>query len=106
MSDYDRAAELGGALQAHLREVRFPLTAPVEREIQRHVCEYADELKRVGQPPERVIMAVKYTANEAGIRATRAQLINPRDLDGMDKLLVDMVGWCIERYYGKQPRAE
>lgn len=107
MSDYDRAAELGGALQAHLREVRFPLTAPVELEIQRQVCEYADELKSLGLPPERVIIAVKYAANEAGIRATSAHLTNPRKhLDGKDKLLVDMVGWCIERYYGEPPRAD
>jgi hypothetical protein len=55
----DRAAEIGGALQARLSEIRFPLDPPIEREIQRHVCAYADELKALGLPPERVVVAVK-----------------------------------------------
>ena len=106
MNEYDRAAELGGALQARLADIRFPLTPAVEREIQRHVCDYADELKARGLPPERVIIAVKYTAKEAGVYATSAHLAAARDLDGKDKLLVDMVGWCIERYYGPPPRGD
>ena len=105
MSDYDRAAELGGRAQTRLRGIRFPLAAPIEREIQRHVCEYADELKGLTLPPERVIMAVKYMANEAVITAPSAHLTHPRQLDGTDKLLADMVGWCIDRYYG-EPRAD
>jgi hypothetical protein len=106
MNDFQRAAELGGELQSLLRDVRFPLAAPIEREIQRNVCDYADELKGLGLPPERVIIAVKYTANQAGINATSAHLTHPRQLDGTDKLLADMVGWCIERYYGAPPRAD
>lgn len=100
MNEYDRAAELGGALQALLFDIRFPLTATREREIQEHVWDYADELKRLGQPPERVIVAVKYTANQAGINGTRL-LTSSRALDERNKLLVDMVRWCIERYYGQ-----
>ena len=91
-------------LGARLAGVRFPLTAPAEREIQRHVYEYADELKGLGLAPERVVIAVKYAANQAGIHATVVHLTNPRRLlDGKDKLLVDMVGWCIERYFGDAP---
>jgi hypothetical protein len=69
------------------------------------VFEYADELKGLGLPPERVIVAVKRVANEAGLHSSRV-IPSPRHLEGKDKLLVDMVGWCIERYYGKPPRAE
>jgi hypothetical protein len=99
VTDYERAAEIAGALQASLVEISFPLTAPVEREIQRQVYDYADELKRLGQPPERVIVAVKRVANEAGVRSTSRIVPSPALLEGKDKLLVDMVGWCIERYY-------
>jgi hypothetical protein len=105
VNDYDRAAEIAGALQARLGEIHFPLNASVEREIQRQVFEYADELKGLGLPPERVIVAVKRVANEAGLHSSRV-IPSPRHLEGKDKLLVDMVGWCIERYYGKPPRAE
>ena len=46
---------------------------------------------------------MKYAANQAGIYATSAHLINPRKhLEGTDKLLVDVVGWCIERYHRDQ----
>lgn len=106
MNDYDRAAEIGGALQARLANISFPLDATVEREIQRLVFEYTAELRRVGQPPERVLMAVKYTANQAGIYATARLASSQVQLEGRDKLLVDMVKWCIERYYGQPPRAE
>jgi hypothetical protein len=101
--DYDRAAEIGGALQARLAEIRFPLEPPIEREIQRHVCAFADELKDLGLPPERIILAVKRAANEAGIYSTMRLSGFTYDLDGGDKLLADMVGWCIRRYYG-EPR--
>lgn len=106
MDAYDRAAELAGSLQARLTEIRFPLTTPIEREIQREVCAYADELKDLGLPPERVIVAVKRVANEAGLHTTRRVVPSSIQLDGKDKLLVDMVGWCIERYYGRPPRTD
>ena len=105
VNDYDRAAEIAGALQACLGDIHFPLNAFVEREIRRQVYEYADELKDLGLPPERVIVAVKRVANEAGLHSSRI-VPSPKQLEGKDKLLVDMVGWCIERYYGKPPRAE
>ncbi len=105
VNDYDRAAEIAGVLQARLGEIHFPLNASVEREIQRQVFEYADELKGLGLPPERVIVAVKRVANEAGLHSSRI-VPSPKQLEGKDKLLVDMVGWCIERYYGKSARAD
>ena len=106
MSDYNHAAEIAGALAARLAEVSFPLPAPLEREIQRQVCEYADELKGLGLPPERVIVAVKRVANEAGVSSTSRIVPSPTLLEGKDKLLVDMVGWCIERYYYRSSRAD
>jgi sulfur carrier protein ThiS len=101
VNDFDHAAEIAGALQARLADVQFPLTEPIEREIQQQVCQYADKLKALGLPPERVIVAVKRVANEAGVRSTARVVPSTIILDGKDKLLVDIVGWCIERYYDR-----
>jgi hypothetical protein len=106
VQDFERAAALAGALQSHLRDISFPLAPAIERDIQREVWDYADELKGLGLPPERVIIAVKRAANEAGLYSTHRVVATPSDLDDGDKLLVDMVGWCIERYYGPPPRAD
>jgi hypothetical protein len=100
VQDFERATALAGVLEAHLRDIRFPLAPAVEREIQREVWDYADELKGLGLPPERVIIAVKRAANEAGLYSTQRVITTRSALDDADKLLVDMVGWCIERYYG------
>jgi hypothetical protein len=100
VTDHDRAAELGSALQARLAELHFPLTAPTEGDVHRHVCDYVAELKGLGMPPERVLMAVKYMANQAGIYATpRLLFTEDRPLEGTDKLLVDLVAWSIKEYY-------
>jgi hypothetical protein len=100
MDGYDRAAQLSGDLQSRLLGPRFPLADRTEREIRETVCEYVDQLKELGLPPERIIVAVKRLANEAGVRATSRLVATPATLEGADKLLVDMVAWCIERYYG------
>ena len=98
----DRAAILAGTLEGLLSSVRFPLSDRAEGEAYHLVCAYVEELKALGFPPERVIIAVKRTANEAGVFST-PRLVEPRtQLDGKDKLLVDMVRWCIERYYGNR----
>lgn len=100
VADYDRNALLGGALVTRLREASFPLTDFAEREFYDLVCAYVGELKALGVLPERVIMAVKHTADEAGVFATPRLIELRAPLDGKDKLLADMVRWCIERYYG------
>src|ERR1041385_6537135 len=99
MDAYARASVLGGALQATLANLRFPVAAPIERDVHQQVCDYVDALKLVGMPPERVLLAVKSLANQAAIYAT-PHLVAPRDrLVGKDKLLVDLVSWTIERYF-------
>ena len=104
--DYDRAEEIGGELHARLTDIRFPLDPSIEREIQRIVYSYADELKVLGLPPERVIVALKRVANEAGVYSTSRIVPSASQLEGKDKLLVDIVGWCIERYYSRPRRSD
>ena len=102
--DSDHAALLGGALEVRLSVIRFPLSEPTEREIYHLVSAYVAELKALGFPPERVIIAVKRAANEAGLYSTVRVTGISHDLNDADKLLVDMVRWCIERYYGRPRR--
>src|SRR5262245_24967852 len=94
-----RVAAMAKSLTARVAAVQFPLSRFAERESQRCFWAYADTLKKVGLPPERVVMAVKRVASEAGVHATSRITTMPTELDGRDKLLTDMVNWCIERYY-------
>jgi len=82
------------------------LSRSVELEIRKRVWAYADTLKEMGLPPERVIVALKRVAREAGVDSTARMTTMPTELDGRDKLLVDMVGWCIERYYDGQDASD
>ena len=106
MQTSDRATELAGALQARLSDLRAPVTAGTEHELKRLVCEYADVLKALGFPAERVILAVKRAANQAGLRSSSLLPQSTVQLSGEDRVLADMVRWCIERYYGTPPRAD
>ena len=99
MGSSKRAAVLAHSLKARIATARFPLSGSAERGIQRRVWAYADTLKELGLPPERVVVAVKRVARSAAVPPTSRITSFPMALDGRDKLLVDMVGWCIEGYY-------
>ena len=105
MDEYDRAAELAGALRARLADLRFPLGESVESKIRQQVRALTDELKSLGHPAEAVLVAVKYLANQAGIDASTAVLASNVALDGREKLLVDVLKWCVEQYYRPPPPA-
>jgi hypothetical protein len=99
MTGYEGAPQAAGALETRLAGITFPLSRDDETDICVRVFKYADELKSLGMPPERVIVAVKRVADAAGIRSTRRIAWRGEPLAGRDKLLVDMVVWCIEGYY-------
>ena len=85
-------------LQDALAAVEFPVSPPLLDELRKRVCEYVDSLKSRDWPPERVIVAVKQIAHEAGFHPS--PLVQTEALmSARDELLVAMVGWCIERYY-------
>ncbi len=106
MQTSDRATELGAALQARLTGLHTPLSATTEYDLKALVCDYVDVLKTVGFPVERVILSVKRAANEAGWRSSSLLPKATVNLSGEDKLLADMVRWCIERYYDPPSRAD
>jgi len=70
------------------------------------VCAVVDHLKAAGWPPERVIVAVKRIADDAGLRPSRAVLAAQGALSPSDALIVRMVEWCIQRYYEPLPRED
>jgi hypothetical protein len=69
-------------------------------EVQWLVWRFVDDRKAAGWPPERVIIAVKQIARAAGIQPSSFIADPVAPLTGVDGFLVDMVGWCIHRYYG------
>jgi hypothetical protein len=85
-----------------------PGTAPKigQDALREHLCAAVDELKAAGWMPERVIIAVKQIAEDAGLRPSRALLHNGVALSERDMTIMAIVRWCIERYYHNLPSDE
>jgi hypothetical protein len=71
---------------------------------------FVDAAKAEGWPIERVIVALKEVAAEAGVRSSTDVLrVNSR-LMTRDTLLLDAVRWCVEHYFSYsrtgEPRAD
>ena len=78
-----------------------PLTLDERQaELRAHVCTLVDDLKAANWPPERVIVAVKTVAADAGLHPSRNILSAMNQLSEPDAAIVHMVRWCIEQYYG------
>jgi hypothetical protein len=86
-------------LRKRLSEAKLPMSEADRAALRRHVFDYVEELKGLGWPPERVIVAVKGIAREAGIRQSSSILRNDLAISDADRLLLDVVGWCIEKYF-------
>lgn len=67
---------------------------------------FVDAAKAEGWPVERVIVALKQVAAEAGVRSSTDVLrVNSRLLT-RDTLVLDMVRWCVERYFAYSRTAD
>jgi len=86
-------------LQERLASIAVPTDATTERDVQRLVWDFVDDRKAAGWPPERVIVAVKQIACEAGLRPSTMVIKGDATLAATDSFLVEMVGWCIHRYF-------
>jgi len=86
-----------------LRDRIRALHRPVRRDeydaVREQVFSYVDELKSLGWPPERIILAVKQVATEGGIRISPRVASVSFPSNTTEQLMVDMVKWCIERYF-------
>lgn len=87
------------ALRLALQAIKLPLSTEIREPLRAKVCEYVDALKAAGRPPEHVILAVKKLAFDAGYQTT-SHIVYSEKVYGPDALIVELVGWCIERYYG------
>lgn len=63
------------------------------------VCDVVDDLKALGWPPERTLIAIKEIAHEAGLTQSQGVLVRDRDLNPRDALLAKLIRWAIECYY-------
>ena len=70
-----------------------------QEQLRERVCAVVDELRDAGWPPERVIVAIKQIASDAGLHPSRTILSATSPLDAGDSVLVQMVRWCIGRYF-------
>src|SRR5689334_25441446 len=58
------------------------------------------DLKAAGWSPERVIIAMKQVARDAGLNPSQNLMtFKSRTPTGGDAVIVALVGWSIERYY-------
>jgi hypothetical protein len=89
----------GTLLRERIATLRLPLTPSAKDGLRGAVCTYVDELKALGWLPERVIVAVKQLAREAGLKSSAWKVLTSTPNTASDNLLVEVVGWCIERYY-------
>ena len=70
-----------------------------EKQLRDEVCAVVDDLKALGWPPERALIAIKEIANDAGLTQSHAVLMRGRALGPRDSLLAKIVRWTIECYY-------
>lgn len=98
---YDRPAAVALRNSLHALAASWPsiLDAKQRDSIRTQVCALVDELRSLGFPPERVIIAVKALGEEAGLRPARMVSWRGGPLTVQDELLTEMVGWCIEQYF-------
>jgi hypothetical protein len=91
--------ELREALAALAPRV-FSGDATIDSAFRKKLGAAVDELRLLGWPPEQVIIAVKQTADDAGLPASRNVLRTAGDLTPNDAALQQLVRYCIEHYYG------
>jgi hypothetical protein len=87
------------ALREALDTIKLPLSSEARGPLRATVFDYVDALKAAGRPPEHVILAVKKLAFDAGYQTT-SHIVYSEKVYGPDALIVELVSWCIERYFG------
>ena len=67
--------------------------------LREQLCAVVDDLKAAGWLPERVIIAVKQIAEDAGLRPSRALLHSGAVLGERDTTIMSIIRWSIEHYF-------
>ena len=88
---------------AELTQAAVPQAAR-DDDLRERVCAVVEDLRALEWPPERVIIAVKQVAEDAGLRSSRRVLMVSGSLTPNDEVVQNLVRWCIEHYYRTAPR--
>ena len=65
----------------------YDLTPDEERELETRVCAVVDDMKAGGATPERILIAIKRLAADAGVQWMEHRLFG------------QIINWCVRRYY-------
>ena len=91
------------ALRAALTQASSTLATSAfdttDKALRDDVCNVVDELKDLGWPPERVLIAIKQIAEDAGVTQSHRVLLKNRDLDARDGLVAKVMRWTVQCYY-------
>lgn len=85
-------AELATALQSDKEVI-------TETDLRQEVDAVVDEMRRLGWPPERVIVTLKGVCEEAGLHYSDRFPTSESEIGKRDGISVLIIGWCIDRYY-------
>jgi hypothetical protein len=89
----------GTSLEERLASLRVPPDIATELEVRELVWAFVDDRKAAGWTPERVIIAVKQIARDAGLSPSKMVVKRDGRLMTTEDFLVEIVGWCIHRYF-------
>jgi hypothetical protein len=92
-------SSLATQLGTSLGEIRFPLSPADYAGLRERVLAYVDATKRLGWPPERIIVEVKQIVADAGLGSSWRRTPTGRPLTAVDSLRADVVNWCIHHFY-------
>jgi hypothetical protein len=70
-----------------------------ESALRAQVVAVVDEFRALDWPPERIVIAVKEIASDAGLRPSPNFPKGATSPTDQDDLLSRIVSWCITRYY-------
>jgi hypothetical protein len=83
-------------LEDALAGVRLPLTAGASDALRSGLCKFVDERRAAGWSVDRIVIAVKRAALDAGLADS---LPDERASTQNEDALATMVRWCLDHYY-------
>jgi hypothetical protein len=100
MHDRPSVVALVGSLRAVVASHPARTDPALQTTLRTLVYDVVDDLKDVGWPPERVIVALKLIVAEAGLRASPGVLAKDANLTEIDAVMLNLFAWSLERYFG------
>ena len=96
------ATDAGAALHQWLALSPMPADERARLQFQQQIWDYVDNRKAAGWSVERIIIAISQITRVAGLRPSSLVIKPDADITSVDAFLVEMMGWCIHRYYRRE----